>query len=184
MIGFLVFSLGVVVVVLLASWHPGPGGSWLRNYLLFLLSFLLLTVAVFQVARTRGLASPADLFSIGFVILGLATAVGAATRWSVYWEVASGWPFWSALPERPRQVTLVLGGLLIAGVGVWMSHDSRVASQTCGAWYAAAKTAEDSAEVDARIPDPALRPPRRQFDGQPAAPFPCRKLVRVRVQAN
>ncbi|MBK7350622.1 MAG: hypothetical protein IPI92_12220 [Gemmatimonadetes bacterium] len=184
MIGFLVFSLGVVVVVLLAGWHPGPGGSWLRNYLLFLLSFLLLTVAVFQVARARGLASPADLFSIGFVILGLATAVGAATRWSVYWEVASAWPLWSALPERARQVALVIGGLLIAGTGVWMTQDTRRAGQTCHLWYAAAQTAVDSAAVDARIPDPSLRPMRGRFDTQPRAPYPCRELVRARVQAN
>jgi len=171
-------SIGLGAWLLLYVWRPSRDSfaSVMRWYFLGLIGALFLSGAAVWSLRRAHLGQYANLYAVGFVILGLGTAVGAFTKARWYWMVASNWPLWASVSERTRQVGLTIAGLAIAFFGVLLGARSSRAYNICQQHYRTATTWAESTLVAREVPDSSLRPPRGRFELNKPVPFKCADL--------
>jgi hypothetical protein len=177
---FLFITFTIALCVLLARWQP-PAQSyrkWLRDYLLFIFGFLACYAGAILLFRRIGLAEYASGHGPIYIVIGLVTAIGAATKAPLFWNVTSNWSFWASMSEGWRQGLCVVLGLLITVGGLVESRQERAAYRACENWYASARTPEDSATVARAVPDTQLRHSPSRFDKKRPAPFTCGWMVK------
>ena len=97
---FLLLALSLAICVLLARWRPAAEsyGNWIRDYLLLLVGLLVFDAATSVLFKRVGLGEFSSGYAPLYIVIGLVTANGAATKAPLFWNVTSNWGFWASLP--------------------------------------------------------------------------------------